>query len=165
MSNEVLVKQGTSKVWKKTAGDYTITLASLASLAGREGVKGDLGATFAPRYAVTLEINLDAAPTAGKTIELYWGASHDNSTFPGGLSGADALYKTGEEDEWKKQLLLIGCLVVTADADAVVQTQVFVFSPPARYGAPMVLNKSGQAFEGDDDSHQITFTPLIDEVQ
>jgi len=47
----------------------------------------------------------------------------------------------------------------------VVQTQVFVFCPPARYGAPLVINKTGQAFEGDNDSHQITFTPLIDEVQ
>jgi len=165
MSNEVLVKQGTSKVWKAAGGDYAITLASIADGAGRQGVKGDLGEKFAPRYAVTLEINLDAAPTAGKTIELYWAASHDNTTFPGGADGTDAAYKAAEEDEWKKQLLLIGCLVVTADADAVVQTQVFVFCPPARYGAPLVINKTGQAFEGDNDSHQITFTPLIDEVQ
>lgn len=165
MSNEVLVKQGTSKVWKKTGGDYAITLASLANDAGRCGVKGDLGATFAPRYEVTLELNMDVAPTAGNVIELYWAASHDGSTFPGGASGTDAVYKPGEEDEWKKQLLLIGCLVVTNDAEAVVQTQVFVFSPPARYGCPVVVNKTGQALDESDASHKITFTPLIDEVQ
>ena len=165
MANEVLVKQGTAKVWKNSGGDYAITLAGLADNAARQGVKGDLGAAFASRYAVTLEINLDVAPTAGNTIELYWAASRDNATFPGGASGTDAAYKAGEEDEWKKQLLLIGALVVTADADAVVQTQVFVFSPPARYGAPVIVNKSGQAFEGDDDSHQLTFAALIDEVQ
>jgi hypothetical protein len=165
MPNEVLVKQGTSKVWKKTGGDCAITLASLADGAGRCGVKGDLGATFAARHAVTLELNMDVAPTAGKTVELYWAPSHDNTTFPGGATGTDAAYKAGEEDEWKKQLLPIGCLVVTNDADAVVQTQVFVFSPPARYGCPVLINKAGQALEGDDDSHQITFTPLIDELQ
>ena len=165
MANEILVKQGTNKVWKAADGDYAITLASIAANAGRCGVKGDLGATFAPRYAVTLEINMDVAPTAGTCIELYWAASHDNTTFPGGATGTDAAYKAGEEDEWKKQLLPIGCLVVTNDADTVVQTQVFVFAPPARYGCPVVINKTNQAFEGDDDSHQITFTPLIDEVQ
>ncbi len=165
MANEVLVKQGTGKVWKNSGGDYAITLAGIADGAARQGAKGDLGATFASRWAVTLEINLDAAPTAGNVIELHWAASHDNATFPGGASGTDSAYQAGEEDEWKKQLLLIGALVVTADADAVVQTQVFVFWPPARYGAPVVVNKSGQAFEGDDDAHRITFTPLIDEVQ
>ncbi|NQU23629.1 MAG: hypothetical protein HQ567_20290 [Candidatus Nealsonbacteria bacterium] len=165
MANEILVKQGTDKVWKNSGGDYAITLASVADGAARQGAKGDLGATFASRYAVTLEINLDSAPTAGNVVELYWAASHDNATFPGGVGGTDAAYKAAEEDEWKKQLLLIGCLVVTADADAVVQTQVFVFSPPARYGAPVLVNNSGVALEGDDDAHQITLTPLIDEVQ
>jgi hypothetical protein len=165
MSNEVLVKQGAGKVWKKTGGDYAITLAGIADGAARQGAKGDLGAAFAARYAVTLEIDLDVAPAAGSVIELYWAASHDNATFPGGVSGTDAAYKPGEEDEWKKQLLLIGSLVVTADADTVVQTQVFVFSPPARYGAPVVVNQTGVAFEGDDDSHRITLTPLMDEIQ
>jgi len=158
---EVYTKQGTPIVWAASGGDYAITLASIADDAARQGVKGDLGEHFAERYAVLLEINLDVAPTAGETIELYWAASLDNTTFPGGASGTDAAYKAGEEDEWKKQLLLIGVLVVTNDADTVVQRQLFVFSPPARYGCPVIVNKSGQAFEGDDDSHKITFTPLI----
>lgn len=165
MANEILVKQGTDIVWKAAAGDYAITLASIAADAGRCGVKGDLGAAFAARYAVTVEINMDVAPTAGGCIEIYWAASYDNTTFPGGATGTDAAYKAGEEDEWKKQLQLIGCLIVTNDADTVVQTQVFVFSPPARYGCPVIVNKADQAFEGDDDSHQITLTPLIDELQ
>ena len=105
------------------------------------------------------------APTAGEVIELYWAASHDNTTFPGGATGTDAAYKAGEEAEWAKQLMLIGCLVVTNDADSVVQTQVFVFEPPTRYGCPVIINNAGQAFEGDDDSHQLTLTPVVDEIQ
>lgn len=154
--------QGTAKVWKDAGGDYAISLALLLDGAGRGGVKADLGATFAARYAVAVEINMDVAPVAGKLIEVYWAPSRDNSVFPGGATGTDAAYKPGEEDEWKRQLLIIGGLVVTADADAVVQTQVFVFSPPARYGCPVVINKTGQSFEGDEDSHKITFTPLND---
>jgi len=165
MANEILVKQGTALVWKAAGGDYAMTLASIADNAGRCGVKGDLGAAFAARYAVTIEINMNVAPTAGEVIELYWAASYDNTTFPGGASGTDAAYKAAEEDEWKKQLLFIGALVLTNDADTVVQTQVFVFSPPARYGCPVLINKGGQALEGDDDAHKITFVPLVDEVQ
>jgi len=165
MANEILVKQGTSKVWKNAGGDYAITLASLANNAGRCGVKGDFGATFADRYAVTIEINMDAAPTAGTAVQLWWADSYDNTTFPGGATGTDAAYKAAEEDEWAKQLRLIGILILTADADTVVQTQVFEFRPLTRYGCPVVINKGGQAFEGDEDSHKITFTPLIPESQ
>jgi len=165
MANELLVKHGTNLVWKNAGGDYAITLATLLDDTGRNGVKADLGATFAAQYAVTVELNMDIAPTAGGCIEIWWAPSYDNTTFPGGATGTDAAYKAGEVDEWKKQLLLIGCLVVTNDADTAVQTQVFVFSPPARYGAPVVINKSGQSLEGDEDSHQLTFTPLIDELQ
>ena len=165
MANEVLVKQGTAITWKAVGGDNGMTFASLANNAGRCGVKADLGATFASHYAVVAEFNLDVAPTAGNTIEIYWAPSHDNTTLPGGATGTDAAYKTGEEDEWKKQLLLVGVVVVTADADTVVQTEMLVFSPPARYGCPVVINKTGQAFEGDDDSHQLTLIPLVDEIQ
>ncbi|NQU19752.1 MAG: hypothetical protein HQ567_00605 [Candidatus Nealsonbacteria bacterium] len=167
MANELLVKQGTDKVWKNSGGDYAITLAGLAVDAGRCGVKGDLGATFARRYAVTLEVNMDVAPTAGRCLELYWAASRDNTTFPGGATGTDAAYKAGEVDEWKRQLgRPIGCLSLTADADGTVQTQVFApFTPPTRYGCPVLINKADQALEGDEDSHKITFTPLIDESQ
>ncbi len=167
MSTELLVTQGTAKVWKAAGGDYAITLAGLAAGAGRMGQKGDLAdadGRFAPRWAVTVEVNMDAAPLAGSVIEIYWAASRDNATFPGGVTGADAAYKSGEETEWKRQLLLIGCLVLTADADSVVQTGVFEFWPPTRYGCPVVINASGQALEGDDDAHRITFVPLVDEI-
>lgn len=155
------VQQGTNLVWKKTGGGYAITLAGIANNAARQGVKGDLGAKFARVWSVTLQINLDAAPAAGNLIELFWAPSHDNTTFPGGADGTDSPYMADEVDEWKKQLWRIGSLPVTADADAAIQTKVFSFQPPTRYGAPVVVNKSGQAFENDDDAHRITFTPLV----
>jgi len=168
MPTEILVKQGTAKVWKASGGDCAITLAGLADNAGRMGQKADLaGASgrFAGRWAMTVELNMDAAPLAGNVVEVYWAPSRDNTTFPGGVTGSDGPYEPGEEDEWKKQLMLVGCLVLTADAESVVQTQVFEFSPPCSYGCPVIVNKSGQALEGDDDSHRITLVPLVDEIQ
>jgi hypothetical protein len=67
--------------------------------------------------------------------------------------------------ETKLQLQWIGALILTNDADAVVQVQEFVFFPTHRYGMPVLVNLSGQALEGDDDSHRITLTPIIDEAQ
>jgi hypothetical protein len=113
---------------------------------------------------VIAELNIDVAPAAGSVVEIYWASSCDNASFPGGVTGSDGPYRPGEEDECKKQFLFIGCLVLTADADGVVQTQVYEFWPPARYGCPVVINKSGQALEGDDDSHCLTLVPLVDEV-
>lgn len=165
MSREILLKQGATKTWQASGGDKAITLAGLADGAGRCGAKIDLGSTFAREYLLMVEINLDLAPTAGNTIEIYWAASHDDATFPGGATGTDAAYKSGEVDEWKKQLLFVGAVIVTNDADSVVQTQGFLLHPPARYGCPVVVNKTGVALEGDNDAHQLTLTPIVDELQ
>jgi hypothetical protein len=167
MSTQILMRQGTAKVWKAAGGDYAITLAGLADGAGRMGQKADLAEAsgrMTPRWAVTVELNMDVAPAAGSVIEVYWAPSRDNTTFPGGATGADGPYQPGSEDAWKKQLLLIGCLVLTSSADTVVQTQVFEFWPPAQYGCPVIVNKSGQALKGNDDAHRITLVPLVDEI-
>jgi hypothetical protein len=168
MANEILVKTGTVKIWKASGGDYAITLASIANGAARQGAKGDLGATRARRWNMLVEINMDAAPTAGNLIEFYWSSSPSGTAGTqntGGASGTDAAYKAAEEDEWKKQLMLVGCLVLTNDSDTVVQVIEFCFEPMHRYGMPILVNKSGQALEGDDDSHKITLTPIVEEIQ
>jgi len=54
---------------------------------------------------------------------------------------------------------------LTPDADGTVQIMEFSFFPLHRYGMPVLVNKADQALEGDDDSHRITFTPIIDEAQ
>lgn len=171
MANEVLVKAGTALVWKASGGDYAMTMASIAVNAARQGAKGDLGATRAARYAMTVEINMDVAPAAGKVIEFYWSASPSGTAGTqndGAASGTDAAYTgstAGSVDETKIQMMLVDVLPLTDDADAVVQQATFVFSPPHRYGMPVLVNKADQALEGDDASHRITLTPIVDEVQ
>jgi len=171
MANEVLIKSGTPIIWKAAGGTYAITLASIAVNAARQGVKGDLGATHAARWSVLVEINMDVAPTAGDVIEFWWSSSPSavaGTQNTGAASGTDAAYTgsaAGSVDETKYQLQHIGDLVLTPDADAVVQIQEFVFFPLQRYGMPILVNKADQILEGDDDAHRITFTPIIDEVQ
>lgn len=171
MANEILIKTGTPIIWKAAGGNYAITLASIAVNAARQGVKGDLGATRATRWSVLVEINMDVAPTARDIIEFWWSSSPSavaGTQNPGACSGLDAAYTgsaAGTVDETKLQLQYIGGLVLTPDADAVVQIQEFVFFPLQRYGMPVLVNKADQILEGDDDAHRITFTPIIDEVQ
>ena len=171
MANEILVKTGTALVWKASGGDYAMTMASIADDAARQGAKGDLGATRAARWSFMVEINMNVAPTAGEVVEFFWSSSPSataGTQNTGAASGTDAAYTGstgGSVDETKAQLQYVGSLVLTPDADAVVQIQEWAFFPLQRYGMPILVNKGGQALEGDDDSHRITLTPLPDEVQ
>ncbi len=171
MTNEILVKPGAAKTWKAAGGTYAMTMASVAINAARQGAKGDLGATRAARFAYTVRNNMDAAPTAGGVLEYYWSSSPSavaGTQNDGAASGTDSAYvgsASGTVDQTKPQLLPVGNLSLTPDADGVVQQVTFVFSPPHQYGMPILVNKSDQALEGDDDSHEIIITPIIDEVQ
>lgn len=180
MANEILVKMPTPVCWADTT-DYNsagsgisrthqIDLTSIADDAARQGDKADLGVTRPEAYAVLVGIEMDVAPTAGTHIEVYWSESFSGTAGTGnsgGASGTDLAYKAGEEDEWKKQLTLIGVLVLTNDAATTVQRACIndQFNAPTRYGMPIVLNKSGQAFEGDAIEMYVALVPRTDELQ
>ena len=169
-ANDVLFETGTALTWKASAGDYVITLASLAAAAARQGAKGDLGAKRAVRWACRVQLNMDVAPVNGAAVEIYWSSSPSataGTDNTGGCSGADAAY-TGSAGglvaATKLQLQLIGAMPMTADADTVVQIAEFVWYPTQRYGMPVVVNGTAQVLEGDNDSHQIVVFPLNEEI-
>jgi hypothetical protein len=169
-NNDVLREQGTAITWKDPAFGTAfkdLTLANLASSAGRMGEFADLGAKFAPRFAVEMCIvNATAAPTAGRIVELYWAASTGTSTFPGQATGADAAYPATVANN-KLQLQLIGFFVCANTTSNAAQNQTLEFSPPSRYGCPVVVNMTDQALNtlaGTDSGHYITLTPVNDEV-
>ena len=138
-----------------TTEDYELDLTALADGVARQGAKGDLGATRPGEYAAFLRWETGAAaPTAGTRVDVYWAAStsataaNDNA---GGTSGADGAWPgDSNEDEWALQLMLIGSLILTNDADTVqIQCLNPAFRPPTRYGMPVVDNNSGQAAAAD----------------
>lgn len=179
MANEILTKSGTPLVWADVtdyAGDggsrtHQIDLTGLADAAARQGAKADLGATRAKRFGVILCAEMAIAPVAGEVIGLYWAASPHataGTMNPGGASGADAAYTGttgGSLDESLPQLQQIGNLILTPDADPVLQIQNFTLFPLHRYGFPIVDNNGGQAFHGDAIEMFVALYPLIDEVQ
>ncbi len=174
MPNEVLNKPGAAVIWQASGGDAAITLASLASGTARSGVKFDLddGVTanrWARRWHVLFTIETGSvAPAAGSTMELFWAASTSTTAGtenPGFYLGTDAAYPvTIDVDEALRQLLFVGALVMTNNATTK-QIQGFVFQPPTQFGGFVVMNRTGQTIETNDDEHEIRMTPIIDEIQ
>ena len=155
---DILQKQDTSLVWDNGAG-YDLTLASLANAAGRQGEKHDFGALF-PQYArFELLLDFNVAPTAGLTVEVYWASSIDNTNFDGECTGADAAYSTIAD---LARLHFVGALAASNDTDP--QHASWVFFLPARYGAPVVYNRSGQALTATEADQILTVTPLIGDI-
>lgn len=179
MANEVLVKSSTPTVWADTtdyAGDggtrtHQIDLTDLADGAARQGAKADLGATRADRYTVTFCVEMAVAPASGATVDLYWAASpHATAATmnPGGCTGADAAYTgtAGDSlDDSLNQLIPIGSIYLTSDADPVLQSMPFTLFPPSRYGMPVVDNNGGQAMHSDAIECFVTLTPIVSELQ
>jgi len=168
-NNDILFESGTPITWKASGGTYVITMAGLAAGAARQGAKGDLGAKRAARWSVRLAIDLEVAAVNGAPIELWWSSSASATAATdntGGASGADAAYTgtAGGGLAARYLMQLIGVLPALADADAIDQVAEFVFYPLSRYGMPVVLNGTAQAFNDAETTHCITFTPLNEEV-
>lgn len=157
---------GTQKTWKSSGGTGAITLASLANGNYREGAKIDFGATRGQLYAVFIDAELAATPTAGNSIDLWINPSSSSTAGTdnrGGCGGTDAAY-TGYSSNAAAsvlQLSFVGSGICTAQATATVQ-KMFVgyWSPPERYGSLVLRNGSGAAFHSSDSNCQIVFTPV-----
>lgn len=161
---------GTPLTWDAAGTTYALTLTSLAAANARQGAKGDLGATRAVRWSVRVALDFEVAPVAGAPVEIWWSSSSSATAATdntGGCSGADAAY-TGYADgslaAGKLQLQLIGVMPATANADTIVNTAEFPFYPLSRYGMPVVVNGTAQAFHDDAATFKVILTPLGESV-
>ncbi len=154
---------GTALSWKASGGDYALTLTSVTNGNGRQGAKGDLGQYWADGFSALFSAAVGSAATNGNVIELWWAPSPSataGTDNPGGLSGTDATFNT-TPDEYKYQLQYIGSLNLSNNAGTAVQTQVFApFVPFARYGMPVVVNKSGQTLSSTAGNFEVRLIPI-----
>lgn len=161
-------KLGTAIEWRGTGGNYGISLESLTQNSAAQGAKGDMEITaerWANKYLVEHVMETGgSAPTKGGSYELWWAASVSpsaGSNNPGGTSGTDSAYKAGEVDEWKVQLIFIGRLIVTGDANTIMRQYFKDVVLPARWGMPVVVNKTDQTSAADHNEHYIKFHPIL----
>ena len=164
--------QGTAIVWGDAGGSgvtNTMTLDALADGSARMGAEADLGATFYQRYAVYLYVETGTAPAAGVTVELYLAWSLDGTFYPAGVTGSDGAWPSdGNEDEWAKQLELVGSLVATADGNTQQGQGPWIVYAKGRYVVPVVDNNLAQAFRdqatASNNLSRVIMIPLDDQV-
>jgi len=152
--------QGTDVTWKASGGTHVLTLTSLANNAGRKGDLHDFGANF-PRIArFNLITKFSAAPTAGKTLDVYWATSGDNTNFSGALAAGDA---TQNDLYVINQLRYVGSMPLLAVTTA--QIVSWAFALYSRYGFPVVMNNgAGQPLSGTAIDHALIVTPIIESI-
>lgn len=164
--------QGTAIVWGEAGASgvtNTLSLDALANGSARMGASVDLGSNWRREYLVILQVETGTAPTAGLTVELYLASSHDNSTWPGGVTGSDGAWPAdGNEDEWSPQLgNPVSTLVATNDGNVIQTQNAMLWRATGRYVAPVVDNNLGQAFRDEttatDNGSRVILIPL-DEV-
>lgn len=164
-ANNLTLADGSAISWQASGGTYALTCTSVTNNNGRQGVKGDLGATRAQRYAVQVTFSVGSAATNGLEIEVYWAASPSataGTSNPGGTSGTDATFNT-TPDEYKLQLQFIGSLVLSNNAGTGIQTtNLGPFTPRFRYGMPVIVNKSGQTLGATAGDHTVVLYPMQD---
>ena len=144
---------------------------SLANAAYWQSTKFDFGAVRADEYQARLAVEIAATPTAGNTIDI-WLAPSSSATAgtgnAGGVSGADGTYAgySANAAAAVKQLIFLGSFVVTAQATTTIQVlEGPRFSPPERYGSLVLLNGSGAALFTDMAEFNLTFDPIIPQIQ
>lgn len=170
------VELGTPVVWGEAGATgislsvtKTLSLDALADAAGRMGASADLGAQWDRDYLVQLIVETGTAPTAGNTVELYLAWSHDNTNWPGKVTGSDAAYPSTVANNKKQLGNPAAILVATGDTNTVLRQQPQVIRALARYVAPVVVNLLGQAIRDEttatDNDSRVVLTPLISRIQ
>lgn len=130
------------------ASGVTVALSfdALASGSGRMSAEFDLGADWDQLQIVWFYIETGTAPTAGGTVDFYAASSYDGTTYPGGVSGSEGAWPAdGNEDEWAKQLELIGQYVATNDTNTVGVQAPVLWLPKSRYNCIVADNNMDQA--------------------
>lgn len=147
--------QGTSIVWTSSGGDKELDLSSLANNNGVQGEANDFGVNHSEKVRILLEVDFNAAPTAGLLMNVYWSSSHDNSNYDGECVTTGSAYSS---DDDARRLWPVGNLAASNDTNP--HRASWVFFLPARYGLPVVINKSGQVLTATGTDQIVTVTPM-----
>ncbi len=152
--------------WADSGGTETMTLASLAASAGRNGAMHDFGDASRPRwYAWVFFCRFNTTPVVGETVEIYWreGTEDTGLTLPSNDDGTtDTALSAADK---RKNLKLIGVLVVDEAATGVtmaVHGDLFVNTV---HGGPVIYNATADALSATAADNGFWMRPIPDEIQ
>lgn len=164
------VTQGTAIVWGEAGASgvtHTLSVDGLANGAARMGAYADLGANWARRYAVYLEVETGTAPTAGTTFDAYLVCSRNGTDWPAKVTGSDGSYTLGTSDANLRQAgPPVVSLIATADGNTVLRQGPVIWEPQGQYVAPIGDNNLGQGLRDEttatDNGTRLILVPLDD---
>lgn len=178
-TSEILVEQGGSLYsgnttagsikWSQSGADYAMNIDGLTAGAARSGAKGDLGSVRAPRYAGRFHVKAGGTgPAAKAPFTLYWAGSPSataGTANPALWAGTDAAFPpSGNLAQLREQLMRI--CVLPMDTTNNGENEIgFTFTPPFRYGAPVVVNDTAQTNNSTANSSYVEIWPIIPQSQ
>jgi len=151
-----------------TPTDVEIDLNAITTGLAEQSAKHDFTANRALAYSVVVAQEFATAPATGEVVNYFWGPSPVSvagTGNPGYLTGVAGAYTgtPGTLAEGLAQLMYIGSLIASADANI----QVAIINPrfvvPERHGMLVVENATGVT-TGDAVESAISFMPIIGDV-
>lgn len=153
----------TSKSFKASGGDVTLTFTSLANGAGRYSGQLDRGSgAKAANFRVECTVKAAAGLAVGATFEVWLAtAQSSSSVIDGNLGTTDATLATDK----RKNLKLIGVIVADSTSSGELQVGSWNTYIDAQYVTIGVWNALGQALTGTASDHFLTLIPMPPEMQ
>lgn len=153
-----------SKTWLSGGtGDYSITLANLATLTGRQGARHDLGTTSRSRvFMWRFFVNgFETAPTLGHTVEIYAKTGDTNASDNDDGTGDIALSSTDK----LKNCRFLGILQVDEALTGIPMSTGGMIELPERYFNPIIYNATTVSLRNSGHAHGFILTPWVPESQ
>ena len=143
MPSKGLRAEGTSYEWN-SGGDASLTTASLAADAGRQGAEYDRGSgDLDPWVRFFLYAKFNAAPTVGDPIIVAIFAHDDTSHRPALLSASDAALGGSSDNLLREALHQFRAEAGTTTASNKITATSPPLFIPQRYVIPVIFNVSG----------------------
>lgn len=166
MANEVYIREGTILRLNGASGaDYAFGVHGLTNGAGRVSAQIDLGASPRPAWFMwACEVQFQATPTQGKSLELYRGAalSGFNTQVDGDTGTSDAAM--GDAD-MRRNLKGIGQCVSENSAASEKCNASGWFFHPFRYLIIAAYNDSGATVNATDSNFVFRLMPFYPQGQ
>lgn len=160
MANEAYVANGTALLISGAVGaDYAFSVEGLGNGAGRVSAQIDLG--VAPRafmYDWSCEVQFQATPTQGQSLDLYIASAPDGDAtqIDGDVGATDAVLA---DIDMRRNLKYIGSVVSENAAASEVLVASGTFVTYKRYLTIVAYNGSGASVNATDSNFRFDLTP------
>lgn len=166
MANESYINKGTSVLVNGESGaGVAWSMEGLANGAGRVSDQKDWGALPRPnRYSWSCEVQFQATPSQGGTIDLYIATAPDGDAtqIDGDVGNTDAAMA---DVDMRRNLRYIGCVVSENAAASEKCVASGVFTSDKRYMTFCAYNAGGAAVNATDTVFRFDIQPVYDQGQ